>query len=95
MYVSLQSVQSVEVVFLLMKFISVVTKPAGKVLPFSLKTHLSQSKLEKYVKEASNERHLLSQLLCKIQTLDPDAYLVCHLKKNFFENPLSGLFREV
>ncbi|VDD88111.1 unnamed protein product [Enterobius vermicularis] len=75
LYVSLQSVQSVEVVFLLMKFISVVTKPAGKVLPFSLKTHLSQSKLEKYVKEASNERHLLSQLLCKIQTLDPDAYL--------------------
>uniref|UniRef100_A0A158R5N5 DNA polymerase n=1 Tax=Syphacia muris TaxID=451379 RepID=A0A158R5N5_9BILA len=51
--------------------------------PLDLKTCLKRNKLDTVVKEASNERHLLSQFLCKLQTLDPDAYLGYDLASQF------------
>lgn len=60
-----------------------LTKPSNKALPFDLKVHIKQNKLDGCIKEASNERHLLSQFLCKLQTLDPDAYLGHDLAAQF------------
>uniref|UniRef100_A0A0M3JEV6 DNA polymerase alpha catalytic subunit (inferred by orthology to a human protein) n=1 Tax=Anisakis simplex TaxID=6269 RepID=A0A0M3JEV6_ANISI len=44
-------------------------------LPFDLQQRLKETRLNAFVFEASNERHLLSQFLCRMQNLNPDVVL--------------------
>ncbi|VDK68129.1 unnamed protein product [Litomosoides sigmodontis] len=61
----------------------VLTRPAFSTYPFDFKTNLKQTGMDTVVYEAANERHLLNYFLCKLQNLDPDAYVGHDLSAQF------------
>uniref|UniRef100_A0A915BCS9 DNA polymerase n=3 Tax=Parascaris univalens TaxID=6257 RepID=A0A915BCS9_PARUN len=52
-----------------------LTKSSHRALPFDLQQRLKEARIDTRVFEASNERHLLSQFLCRLQEFDPDVLL--------------------
>uniref|UniRef100_A0A915PPC7 DNA polymerase n=1 Tax=Setaria digitata TaxID=48799 RepID=A0A915PPC7_9BILA len=61
----------------------IITKPTLCAYPFDFKISLKQVKMDTVVHETVNERHLLNHFLCKLQKLDPDAYVGHNLPAQF------------